>query len=82
LPTEPIGIQPAQSSGQQGGGGSHGGSFLKGLGEARPSGLPDLGGGAAAGGEAAAGGAAAGGAEAVAGAGALEELAPLALLAL
>lgn len=71
-----IGQAKGGQQGQQQGG--RGSSFMRGLSEARPAGdIP-----AAAGGEAAAGGAAAGGAEAAAGAGALEELAPLALLAL
>ncbi len=71
--SEPSGIAPAKPPEQQAQhGGPRLGDMLDGISEGRPGGsIPD-----AAGGEAAAGGA-----EAAAGAGALEELAPLALLA-
>ena len=71
--SEPLGIAPAKPPEQQAQhGGPRLGGMLDGISEGRPGGsIPG-----AAGGEAAAGGA-----EAAAGAGALEELAPLALLA-
>ncbi len=72
-PDEEIGIAPAKPPEQQAQhGGPRLGGMLDGISEGRPGGsIPG----------AAGGGAEAGGAEAAAGAGALEELAPLALLA-